>query len=224
MEEPSFLFFPLEDIKNFNCWLSSIMTPALDAYGIRIGENDSGVVLRKLAIEVARANLDMKCIYCSSPMIQSMEHMFQTQAGIEETTATVNRLFDYGTTLLGGEYMQTTVDRMLNEAGYQCPHSPMYEQQFAGLKYEELPPIEANEESSIEFLIAILVVVATIAMISASMFVITTFVKRRRHRCWMETLNDSQVEDLKRLEQDDKKRQRTLSRRNSSLLVILAFS
>ena len=92
---------------------------------------------------------------------------------------------------------------------------------------EELPPIEANEESSIEFLIAILVVVATIAMISASMFVITTFVKRRHHRCWMETLNDSndsQVEDLKRLEQDDKKRQRTLSRRNSSLLVILAFS
>ena len=218
MEEPSFLFFPLEDIKNFNCWLSSIMTPALDAYGIRIGENDSGVVLRKLAIEVERANLDMKCIYCSSPMIQSMEHMFQTQAGIEETTATVNRLFDYGTTLLGGEYMQTTVDRMLKEAGYQCPHSPMYEQQFAGLKYEELPPIEANEESSIEFLIAILVVVAAIAMISASMFVITTFVKRRHHRCWMETLNDSQVEDLKRLEQDDKKRQRDLNKRMNPLI------
>ena len=131
MRESAFLNFPLQDVLNLQCWLSTIVIPVLDQYGIRVGEADSGLVLRKLALAVAEARLEIECIDCSSPLIVEMASKLGSQDAVEDTTAVANSIFEYVSKLLGGSFVQSGLDKMLNEAQMKCPHSPLYQQNFA---------------------------------------------------------------------------------------------
>lgn len=219
MEEPPFLNFPLEDITNLECWMATMVTPMLDQYGIRVGETDTGLVLRELAVSIAEAKMDMKCISCSSPMISELEATMQTQEGIADATDVASMLLDYGTSLLGGDYVQHEIDKMLNEAAYTCPHSPSYEQNFTGVKYEELVPVEASESSGNGFLIAIVAVVAVVAVCITAISFFTRWVTRRRHNRWLVTLNKNQIQDLAMMELDEREREKDLNKRMKSLVT-----
>ena len=198
--------------------MATIVTPELDEYGNRVGEPDSGLVLRDLAVTVAEAQLDMKCISCSSPMMLELEQAMESQEGVEDTTEVVNMLLEKGINLLGGEYVQSNIDQMLNEAAYHCPHSPSYQQNFPGLEYEEMEPTETSS-NDYSFLIAIIVVIAVVAVSATIIFFIARCVTRRRHNRWMKTLNKDQKLELARMQEEGKETEKDLNGRMRSLVL-----
>jgi len=212
-----FLNFPLQDALNLQCWLATATTPTLDKYGIRDGEPDSGLVLKSLALAVAEASLDIECISCSSPLIVEMASKVGSPEAVEDTTAVANMLFEYLTKLLGGDFVQSGLDKMLNEAAMKCPHSPSYDQNFPGLKYEELIAPEKSEDSY-GFLIAILVVMTISAVAVVVIFVAARCVSRRRHNRWVKTLNRPQKLELEKMQNDEREREKDLNSRMSSLV------
>ena len=165
IEESPFLNFPLKDALNLNCWLATVVTPVLDKYGIRVGAANTGVVLRKLALAVAEARLDLDCISCSSPVLLDMSSYFSSDEGVADTTSVAKMLFDYVSDLLGGEFIQSQLDRLLNEAALKCPDSESYDRNFPGLKYDELVAQERSKETY-GFLIAIISVIVSMILLS----------------------------------------------------------
>lgn len=157
--------FPLQDIMNLNCWLSTVVTPMLNKYGIRVGNPDVGIVLRQLAMAVAEASLDIQCIECSSPLIVEMESLLGTQAAVVDTTEAFNAILDYISKLLGGDFIQYQLDKILSESAMKCPHSPTYDPDFLGIIYEEM--VASEDSGGIDgFLIAIICVVAFTTIIA----------------------------------------------------------
>jgi len=217
IEELPFLNFPLQDVLNLQCWLATIVTPVLDKYGIRVGEADSGIVLRNLALAVAEARLDIECISCSSPLIVEMSSKLGSQEAITGTTDVANMIFDYISNLLGGDFMQAELDKMLTEAAMQCPHSPSYNQNFAGLKYEGMVAPQ-KEGDSYGFLIAIIAVIAISVVFVAVMFVLSRFVSKRRHNRWLKTLTRTQKLELEKMQTEDGEREKDMNNRMSSLV------
>jgi len=215
--EQPFLNFPLQDVLNLQCWLATVITPALDKYGIRVGEDDSGFVLKNLALAVAEARLDIECVSCSSPLIVEMASKLGSQEAVEDTTAVANMIFDYLSNLLGGDFVQSGLDKLLNEAAMKCPHSPSYSQNFPGLKYDELILSEKSEDSY-GFLIAIIAVIAVFVVVVAVIFSATRWASRRRHNRWVNTLNTRQKLELERMQTGENEREKDLDSRMSSLI------
>ena len=218
MQKQPFLNFPLEDVTNLNCWMATIVTPEVDAYGVRVGDLDTGLVLRQLAVTASEVRLDMNCIYCSSQMVQEMEQTMQSQAGIEDATDVGNRIFNYATDLIGGDYIQQSIDKMLNKAAYNCPHSLSYQQNFNGIEYEEMQPVETSGPDSNGFLIAVLCVVLIVAFCAIAVFFITRRLTKKRHHRWLSTLNQSQLLELRKMQNDEKEMFRDLDDRMRSLV------
>lgn len=217
IQEAMFLNFPLQDMMNMNCWLATIAKPILDNYGHREGSEDSGVMLRNLAMAVAEARIEIECIECSSPLIVDMAVQVGTQEGIDDTTKVANKIFDYASNLLGGDFMQAELDKIILEAEMKCPHSVLYDKNFNGIQYEEMVAPE-KEGDTFGFLIAIILVVAILLVIAAAVFVITRRISRRRHNRWMATLNRGQKLELEKMQSEEKKQQMDLNNRISSLV------
>jgi hypothetical protein len=207
MQEQPFLNFPLQDLTNLHCWMATIGDEP----------ESPGLALRELSVAIAEAQFDMKCIDCSSPMMLELEEAMNSQDGVADTTEVANRLFDFASGILSGGLMQRNVDQMLNEAAYHCPHNPLYQQDYAGLVYEELAPVEANEDSY-GFLIAILVVIVLVIASVTIIFVAARWFSWRRHRRWLTTLNKAQKLELQQMEQDEKERERDMNKRMRSLV------
>ena len=120
MEEPPFINFPMRDIFNLNCWMATIVTPELDEYGLRIGELTMGI--EDMAMFVEKAQFEMNCISCSSPLLLEIEQLFSSEQGVTDATTTVNAILETLSRFMEGEYIQHMIDKMLYEAPYQCPH------------------------------------------------------------------------------------------------------
>jgi len=143
--------------------LSTIAAPVLDEFGTRVGGRDSGLALRNHAINAGEARLDVTCV----PAVAEMERLTRTEGGVADATDLVNRVFDYGSDLLRGDYVQNAIDRMLNEAAYNCPHSPSYQRDFPGLVYQNMP-VAKTEAPSYGFLFAVIGVIAVVAASAVS--------------------------------------------------------
>ena len=105
MEESSLVNFPLGNATNVNCWLSTIAAPVLDMLGIRVGGQDSGLVLRDLTIVAGKARLKVTCVRCTDPAVGEMERLTMKEGGVANTTNLVNRAFDYGSEIFRGNYV-----------------------------------------------------------------------------------------------------------------------
>eukprot|EP00578_Thalassiosira_sp_NH16_P025700 CAMPEP_0181083610 /NCGR_PEP_ID=MMETSP1071-20121207/4250_1 /TAXON_ID=35127 /ORGANISM="Thalassiosira sp., Strain NH16" /LENGTH=1518 /DNA_ID=CAMNT_0023165281 /DNA_START=348 /DNA_END=4905 /DNA_ORIENTATION=- len=217
VEELPFFNFPLQDVLNLQCWLATVVTPALNKYGIREGERDTGIVLQSLALAVAEARLDIECIECSSPMIIEMADKLGSQEAVDDTTDVANMVFDYISNLLGGSFVQNQLDLILNEAAMKCPHSPLYNQNFASLKYDEMDAIQTDEDAY-GFLIAIIAVIAISAVFAVITIAVARYVSRRRHNRWMSTLTRAQKLDIEEMQTNEKKREKGLNSRMKSLV------
>ena len=210
--------FPLGDATDVNCWLSTIAAPVLDGFGIRAGGRDSGLVLRDLAIVAGEARLDVTCVRCTDPAVAEMERLTMTEGGVADATDLVNRAFDYGSEIFRGDYVQNAIDRMLNEAAYNCPHSPSYQRDFPGLVYQNVP-VAKTPAPSYGFLFAIIGVIAVVAASAAVVSLVARCLSRRRHNRWMRTLNQDQVKELERLEREDRAMEKDLNQRMESLFM-----
>ena len=218
MKELSLMNFPLEDVTDLNCWISTIVTPLLDKFGIRVGGQDSGLVLRNLAIAVEEARLDMKCIRCTDSAVIEIEQLMQSEEGIADATDVINKVFDYGSGILQGDYVQNVIDRMLNNAMYNCPHSPSYKHDFPGLVYQSMPVVK-TDAPSYGFLFATIAVIAAVAVSAAVIFFVARLLSRRRHNRWMRTLNQDKVRELDRLEREERALEKDLDQRIKSLFM-----
>lgn len=216
IEDVPFLNFPIQDILNINCWLSTISAPLLNKFGVREGSPDSGLVLRKIAMAVAEARLDINCISCSSTLLPDMSEYFSSDEGVYDTTGVANRIFDYGTNLLKSSIVQDKLDRMVNEAGMKCPHSEKYNANFAGLKYDELVAIESSKDT-FGFLIAIVSVISACAVIMVLVYLTVNWVSRRRHNRWMNSLTRIQKIQLVKEQGEENQREKDLNKRMKSL-------
>ena len=190
-EMKMFVNFPLQDIMNINCWLATVASPMLDKYGILVGNPDTGIVLRNLAFSLAEASADIKCIECSLPLIVEMESTLSSEEAIADTTEVATLIFDYISELLGGDFIQYQLDKKMAEAAMKCPHSPTYNEEFSGLKFDEV--VATEEDGGVKgFLIATICVIVISGVIAAVIFVAARRVSRRRHDRLVTTLNITQ--------------------------------
>lgn len=215
LEEP-FLQFPLRDITNMDCWLATVANPVLDAYGARVGEADSGMVLRKVSVTVAEAGLDMKCIECTSPLLLDMQDVLSSQKGIEDTTLVANNVFDYLSNIIGGDWVQNIIDKAVYEAKMKCPHSPIYDENFSGLKFDQLVAPETNSED-LSFLIAIIAVIGTLIFAVLLLMVSTKWMSKRRHQRWLKMLSRPQMLVLEKIQLEEQAREKDLNNRMQAL-------
>ena len=217
IQELSFLNFPLGDVLNLDCWLATVVTPVLNKYGLRDSESETGIALRNLAMAVAQARLDIDCISCTSPLLLELADYFSSPQGVEDTTTVANDIFAYISRLLGGNFIQNRLDRVLSEAQMKCPHSPSYQQNFAGLQFQAMETVE-EPESLYGFLVAIAVVVGMLLVVISVVVLVTRFVSRRRHDRWCKTLSRSQLMELAKIERGEAMKAKDLNNRVTSLV------
>ncbi len=217
IQETSFLQFPLKDITNLDCWLATIAKPVLDTYGLRIEDADSGMMLRKVSVAVAEAGLDMTCIECTSPLLIDMQALLSSQQGIEDTTLVANNVFEYLSNIIEGDWVQSIIDKGVYDAGMKCPHSPTYNANFAGLKFDPLVAPEKSE-SSISFLIAILAVIGTLIVVVVLLVVSTKWMSSRRHKRWVKMLSRPQLLLLEKIQHEEEARETDLNKRMQAMV------
>ena len=86
--------------------MATSVAPVLNKYGIRVGELDSEIVLKSLALAVAEARLDIECIFSPSPLIVEISSKLGSKEVVEDTTVITNKIFGYISSLLGGNFVQ----------------------------------------------------------------------------------------------------------------------
>ena len=107
---------------------------------------------------VASLGLNVTCIECSGPKMSE----FASLDGSEALTEFANSVFDFVVGLVEGDFLQNTADRALHDARKKCPHSPDYDPDFTGFDYEPFVMSSESQEDSISFLVAFIIVVASL--------------------------------------------------------------
>jgi Paraquat-inducible protein A len=192
--EPRFHGFPLRDVLNYYCWMATIPAPALDARGIQLEGVDPSVLITELAASIARVNLNVTCVECSSPRMFELTELLSSSSAQKEATEVFNHILGYVAELLGGTFLQVQIDRVLNDAARKCPHRPEYDFNASEVVYEpfEVPP---NEYSTTYLALLGGVTFGLILVVAFVAFCVRCIV-RRRHRKWLSTLPQKQVRRL----------------------------
>jgi hypothetical protein len=190
--------FPLKDITNLQCWLATIRAPDLNARtGIRLESESPTAGIADLKAYLARMNLDVTCIgngsedsggdNCESPGIEEWADLVSTPEAQEGATEFMNSVVAYAASLLsgGGAILQTPIDRILNEASVQCPHSPYYDPEAVlPVSYESVDSLPEHKYSY-EYLLLwgslALALVVAFALVAVGI----RYSARRKHRRWL---------------------------------------
>lgn len=203
---------------NVRCWLATIAKPILDKYGLREIEEDSGMALNELAMNVAEARLNIDCIECSSPLLLEMAEKLSSREGVEDTTKAANDIFHYIARFLSGNFVQNLLDRLVLSSSMMCPHSPSYNRAFAGLKYEQVPAVEGSGNLS-GFLVAIIIVLVVILALASAFMLVTRHISRKRHAMWCKSLTREQFAELMKEQINTKDREIDINNRVTSLAL-----
>jgi hypothetical protein len=194
ISESRFLGFPLRDALNLDCWLATIPAPSLDARGVRMGGTPATAALQELIGSVAQLNLNISCIECSSPGMYELARLLESPEAKEDTTEVAKMLLDYVTQLMGGNFLQVQIDRILNDAASACPHSPSYDSNVKAFEYQnfETPP----SDDSVSYLVLLGAVTACLILAVAVVVSVIRCIVRRRHQKWLRTLPSQQTQRL----------------------------
>ena len=214
--EGSFLGFPLRDIQNLQCWLAAFPAPSLDSRGVRLPDSSPSAGITNLAISLARLNLNITCISCSSPQMEELATLLSTQTAITDLNRVGNNLLDSAAQLLGGEFFQMQIDRMLNDAPRHCPHRGEYDANAAPPQYETFESPDRKDDS-ITFLITLAIV--AVCLIVSAVIVINAVkcIVGRRNRRWVRTLPNDKVMLLHRLQTEERAKEGDLNRATKSM-------
>jgi hypothetical protein len=187
--------FPVEDIFELDCWLSTIPAPTLDMYGIRAEETESTLALRELAIAIDAMNFTFGCIDCSSPKLNEIPELLASPTGREDATESANNVLDYFLSLIEGDdsFGQTQTDRYLVEAPKRCRHRPEYDANTPESTQYKAFETESTSEDSITFLVAMIAAAGLVIAVSVAIVVVVRWIVSRRHRKWLVSLPDEQV-------------------------------
>ena len=203
--ESRLLQFPIEDVNNLHCWLSTIPAPALDATGVRKTDVDPTLALKQLKFVMESIKLNVECVDCSSPKFNEFTEILSSDEAIEDVTKLTNGAIQYISSLLGGSFLQVTFDRMLNDAAKKCPHRPEFEGlDFSSSQYPNFDEAETSE-ASLGFMVVLgSIIVAATALVMLSALTVK-IVRYRRHHFWLSTVCTDEIDHHKRqqLEQEE---------------------
>ena len=196
IQESNFFEFPLRDALDYNCWLATMPPPLIDSRGVRVIESPPTAALADLAASISKLNLNISCVECSSPGMYDLMELLGAPEANEDATEVANMVLDYVTKLMGGNFLQVKIDRLINDAGKRCPHSPHYDPDAIAVEYE--PFANPDTDTEITFLILLGGVIIGLIILVAVLVGAIRFVVRRRHRSWIETLPHQQVRRILR--------------------------
>ena len=94
------------------------------------------------------SSLYYSCISRSSHEMELVISHVSTTEDIASVTEVSNNNFDYATSLIGGKFLQTQIDRSLSEAPVKCLHNS---------KYDSFPSAEENIPFSAPIKLSVLV-------------------------------------------------------------------
>ena len=211
-----FLEFPLKDIQNLNCWLATLPSPILDSRGIRELGSSVSAALFHLAISLKNLKLNITCISCSSPEMEELSKLLSTPEAAIDVMMVANKILDFATRLLGGEFLQVQIDRMLVDAPAKCPHSAAYDPQFVAQTYKSFEAVDRKEESA-AFIVTILIVIGCLIVLVMGISLFIKFIVHRRSKTWVRTLSNERVKLLHQLQLSEQEKERELNHATTSM-------
>jgi hypothetical protein len=184
---PRLMSLPLGSLINVHCWLATIPAPTLSAQGVRVTQVERTAGLIDAMVLFQKLFLNVTCIDCTSSGIYDLAERLGSKEGTQGTTDAANALFEYGLSLLHGEFVQTFLDRAINEAPAKCPTNAAYDPDFKGLKFESFDDVDPPSES-ISFLVTVAGITAGIVVVFVLMSYAVRCYVMRRNRKWVNTL------------------------------------
>ena len=216
LSEERLVHFPMVDFLNPSCWLALMPAPKLDEHGIRMDGESPSLSIRDIAVAVERLNMTIDCVICSSPGMQGLIDVLSKNESLSALTGAANTLFRFGTDLAGGNLVQDSLDRVLAEAGRQCPHDPRYAPDAATIRYKPLNFDRSIGTSSL--LIMLITVFFSLLMIMLVLTVIVRWIVNRRHKRWIRTLPATKVHILQHQQDADEQMENELNQDTSAMV------
>jgi hypothetical protein len=175
--------FPLGDVTNMHCWLSTIPAPKLDKFGVRLPGETPTTDIEDFHVTFGELTIGVDCLECSSPKLQELSTSNATDFG--------RNVFQMVEDLVLGNYTQVEVDRFLTNAALKCPHR---QEQDGKQKETQFGAFQANpnssEESGGSFLAALLSVLACAVGILVIIMLTMRFIIGRKHKRYMASLSN----------------------------------
>jgi hypothetical protein len=142
VEAMKLLNFPIDDLLNYHCWLSTIATPTLNELGFRIdAQEERGLSLDKFASKFEDLNVVVECASCTTSGLNLLPTVFALLRETDVTAVLASRLKFLVQDIVLSNSTQIFLDRMVNSASQQCPHSPAYTEDpdSIGANFTDLP-------------------------------------------------------------------------------------
>ena len=133
-----------------------------------------------------------------------------TPEAVDDVTAVANTILDYATKLLGGEFLQFQIDRMLANAPARCPHSVEYQPNFVPAEYGAFEAVDGKEDS-IKFFLTIAIVMGCLIAVTVCLSIVTKFIVKRRNRAWALTLSRERVNLIQQIQAAEQEREAELN-------------
>lgn len=189
--------------------------PQLDGYGVRLPGSNTSLGIEEFAGSMDKVGLNITCKSCSGPLLGKLTELLSLEQNSDDVTNVTNAALALFTDLVKGDYLKVAIDRALNDAPYQCPHSPLYAENYAMPVYA---PFAVNDgPDSVSFLIAIMIVFTTVLAMVVAMQLVTKAVVRRRHRKWLTSLHPEQLHLLFAVQNEKKEKESELNVSTTSM-------
>ena len=192
--ENRLLGFPLRDVFDLNCWLATLPAPTLNSRGVQVSDSEVSASLHALKATIGELVVTAKCANCSSPIMTEFTDLLSSPAARNETTNLANNLLGYVTQLMGGNFIQVQIDRVINDAARKCPHSPSYDPNAKPFVFETFEAPDTSYSMGSLILLGALALATFIVLLT--ILLVVKCIVRRRHRKWLIKLPPHQIKKL----------------------------
>lgn len=198
VDEGSFFDFPLRDIFDANCWLATILPP-------KEGMEDMTLSLEDIDVTAERFELSARCHNCTDSGFEPVSEVFPAMTGLDGLVDKL--LFPL---LESDSFIQEELNQLILDAPSKCRHHPDYdptiEKSSVGENLDLSQSGTALKEMTPELIAAITLMVG-LAVVAAAFFYGAHRVVERRHRTWLQSLEQDRIAALCVAQENEKKRQ-----------------
>jgi len=187
--EERFFSLPMKYLGEPSCWLAAIDTEAM------IHHTNSSTLL-DYDFLVERLELNVSCVKCTSPRFDELlQSLYSPGSTEEEATEFVQQTRVMLDNILGSDFTQNVMIKIVEEAGLTCPASPDYNPDSAVGDYWNKPETYFGYQSTgrsdkmIWFNIANGIVAACLFVIASICWCII----KKQNRDWIRGLEDDKV-------------------------------
>jgi len=172
--EENFLQYPLGDLFDLDCWLSTV--PA------SVDGMDRTLSILDLMASVAGFTMSASCVGCEEMPFDPISDEFRS----------VNKQIDELLSPLRGQNssLQDQVDRMLVNAPKKCRHHPDYDPDFVAENAAvlDLSQSEANNEELSLLSVVVIALASSLLVLGVAFYFGSGFMASRSHRAWLHSL------------------------------------